>query len=155
MKQLLLSAAAAVTIGQQATGLYNPTQFEVKLVQDSNSKKFCETGQVITVEYTGHLKENGNVFDSTKEKGPFSFVLGQAEVIECWDEGFKKVPIGSKAKLECPAEMAYGNVMKRGIPENSDLEFEVELLGCEKDDLADLNVTELQQALEETPAAEE
>ena len=31
--------------------------------------------------------------------------------------------------------MAYGNVMKRGIPENSDLEFDVELLACEKDDM--------------------
>ena len=41
--------------------------------------------------------------------------------------------------MECPASMAYGNVMKRGIPENSDLEFDVELLSCDKDELADLD----------------
>ena len=90
-----------------------------------------------TVNYTGKLKSDGTVFDSTKEKGPFSFVLDQAEVIECWDEGFKKVPVGAKAQLECPAEMAYGNVMKKNIPENSDLIFDVELLDCQKDELSD------------------
>ena len=37
--------------------------------------------------------------------------------------------------------MAYGNVMKPGIPENSDLIFNVELLGCEKDELADLDIS--------------
>ena len=43
------------------------------------------------VNYTGKLKDDpSKIFDSTDGKGqPFSFVLGQAEVIECWDEGFK------------------------------------------------------------------
>ena len=36
--------------------------------------------------------------------------------------------------MECPAEMAYGNVMKKNIPENSDLAFDVELLSCSKDE---------------------
>ena len=40
--------------------------------------------------------------------------------------------------------MAYGEVMKPGIPENSDLVFDVELLSCEKDELADLDVSEIQ-----------
>ena len=60
-------------------------------------------------------------------------MLGQAEVIECWDEGIKQLEIGEKALLSCPAGMAYGDVMKPGIPENSDLEFDVELLACEND----------------------
>ena len=34
--------------------------------------------------------------------------------------------------------------MKPGIPENSDLVFDVELLSCEKDELADLDVTDIQ-----------
>ena len=39
--------------------------------------------------------------------------------------------------------MAYGEVMKPGIPENSDLVFDVELLSCEKDELADLDVSDV------------
>ena len=48
--------------------------------------KFCERGQSATVAYTGKLASNGNVFDS---KDSFQFNLDQAEVLECWDEGFK------------------------------------------------------------------
>ena len=70
-------------------------------------------------------------------------MLGQAEVIECWDEGFKQLEVGAKAKFECPASMAYGNVMKKGIPENSDLEFDVELLACAKDEMGSIDQTQL------------
>ena len=49
--------------------------------------------------------------------------------------------VGSKATFESPAEMAYGNVMKKDIPENSDLMFDVELLGCNnEDDIKDVDV---------------
>ena len=100
---------------------------------------------VATVNYTGRLKSDNSVFDSTDKKGaPFQFVLDQAEVIECWDKGFAQVPVGTKAKLNCPAEMAYGDVMKPGIPAGSDLVFDVELLSCEKDELADLDVSDIQ-----------
>ena len=51
--------------------------------------------------------------------------------------------VGSKATLTCPASMAYGNVMKPGIPENSDLEFDVELLDCVKDETANLDISDL------------
>ena len=82
-----------------------------------------------------------------------SFVLGQAEVIECWDQAFTKIPIGEKATVECPASMAYGEVMKPGIPENSDLTFDVELLSCDKDELADIDVNEMQTLAAETETA--
>ena len=51
--------------------------------------------------------------------------------------------VGSKATITCPAQMAYGDVMKKGIPENSDLEFDVELIACEKDELAEMSQEEL------------
>ena len=45
-------------------------------------QKFCQRGMVATVNYTGKLKSDGSVFDSTDKKGaPFQFVLDQAEVI--------------------------------------------------------------------------
>ena len=106
----------------------------------------------MVAEYTGKLKTDGSIFDSTKTKGPFSFVLGQAEVIECWDEGFQKVPVGSKATLKCPASMAYGNVQKPGIPENSDLTFEVELLSCDKDPLEGMDMAQMQAMAAQTSA---
>ena len=137
----LFAVVSAVELKNK--GLYDGTKFDVKISDGAEGRQMCQQGQVATVNYTGKLKDSGSVFDSSVAKGtPFSFVLGQAEVIECWDEGFKKMPVGSKAQMECPAEMAYGNVMKRGIPENSDLIFDVELLGCQNDDMADVDLTE-------------
>ena len=51
--------------------------------------------------------------------------------------------VGEKALMTCPASMAYGDVMKPGIPEGSDLEFDVELLACEKDESTDMDQTQL------------
>lgn len=52
--------------------------------------------------------------------------------------------------------MAYGAVMKKNIPENSDLMFDVELLGCNKeDDIKDVDVAQLQEAAAMATAEEE
>ena len=53
--------------------------------------------------------------------------------------------VGSKALLSCPASTAYGDVWKPGIPENSDLEFDVELLECAKDDSSMVDTSEMNE----------
>ena len=46
--------------------------------------------------------------------------------------------------------------MKKNIPENSDLMFDVELLGCNKeDDIKDVDVAQLQEAAAMATAEEE
>ena len=88
----------AVNLKTQAKGIYDGSKFEVNFTQQGTENRKCQQGEVAVVNYTGRLKSDGSVFDSTAKKdAPFSFVLGQAEVIECWDEGFKKMDVGSKA----------------------------------------------------------
>ncbi|WP_179401453.1 FKBP-type peptidyl-prolyl cis-trans isomerase [Burkholderia guangdongensis] len=82
---------------------------------------------VVRVNYRGTLA-NGTEFDSSaKHGGPATFPLGQ--VIPCWTQGVQKMKVGGKAKLTCPAATAYGDRAVGPIPPNSDLTFEVELLG--------------------------
>ena len=119
----LVMSASAITMKDEI-----PTNF-VEIKEGDKKDATCERGMLATVAYKGSLKSNGFVFD---QKEAFQFNLDQAQVIECWDEGFKQVPVGGKATLHCPASMAYGDVMKRNIPENSDLEFDVELIACDK-----------------------
>ena len=74
---------------------------------------------------------DGSKFDSSRDKGrPFQFVIGVGQVIQAWDEGMQKMSVGETAKLTCTPDYGYG---LRGfppvIPPNSDLTFEVELLG--------------------------
>jgi FKBP-type peptidyl-prolyl cis-trans isomerase len=80
----------------------------------------------VRVHYHGTLRD-GTVFDSSVDRGePVSFPLNQ--VIPCWTEGVQQIRLGGKARLTCPADLAYGPGGRPGIPGNAVLTFEVELL---------------------------
>lgn len=87
----------------------------------------------VKVHYHGTLT-SGQVFDSSVQRNePAEFPLDR--VVKCWTEGVQKMKVGEKARLVCPAEIAYGD---RGsppvIPGGATLIFEVELLGIKKKD---------------------
>lgn len=89
-------------------------------------------GQKVTVHYTGWLAD-GTKFDSSVDRGkPFSFVLGQRQVIKGWDEGVATMKVGGKRKLIIPSDLAYGPQGRPPkIPGNAELTFDVELLSIE------------------------
>jgi FKBP-type peptidyl-prolyl cis-trans isomerase FklB len=81
---------------------------------------------IVTVNYRGMLID-GTEFDSSYKRGqPAEFPVGG--VIHGWTEALEKMNVGSKWKLFIPSELAYGERGNRGIPPDSVLIFEVELL---------------------------
>jgi peptidylprolyl isomerase len=60
-------------------------------------------GQTCVMNYTGWLYENGNKgkkFDSSLDRNqPFSFPIGQHQVIAGWDEGVATMKVGGKRTL--------------------------------------------------------
>ena len=110
-------AAAAVTT---ASGLVYQSLKEGKGPSPAAS-------DTVKVHYRGTFPD-GKEFDSSyKRNEPTSFPLNR--VIPCWTEGVQLMKVGGKAKLICPAAIAYGQRGAGGvIPPNATLHFEIELL---------------------------
>ena len=93
----------------------------------------AQSGDAISVHYTGWLA-SGKKFDSSRDRGtPFSFRLGSGQVIQGWDRGLIGMQVGGVRRLTIPPEQGYGNREVGGglIPPNSTLIFEVELLNID------------------------
>ncbi|XP_076665367.1 peptidyl-prolyl cis-trans isomerase Fkbp12 isoform X1 [Andrena cerasifolii] len=77
--------------------------------------------------------ESGQKFDSSRDRGvPFSFKIGNGEVIRGWDCGVIRMCVGERARLTCSPDFAYGSRGHPGIiPQNAVLIFDVELLKVE------------------------
>lgn len=70
---------------------------------------------------------SGEKFDSSYDRGqPAEFPVNG--VIPGWTEALKMMKVGSKVKLFIPPNLAYGAQGRPGIPANSALIFDVELL---------------------------
>lgn len=88
-------------------------------------------GDTVSVHYIGTL-QNGQQFDNSYLKGePFSFTLGDAQVIAGWEQGLEGMQVGGQRILVIPPELAYGEKGIGPIPGNATLVFAIELLTIE------------------------
>ena len=98
---------------------------QYKVIKEGTGPK-PKTTDTVKVHYRGTFLD-GTEFDSSYKNGePVTFPLDQ--VIKGWTEGLQLMTVGSKYELYIPSELAYGEPGQRGIPPNSTLKFEVELL---------------------------
>lgn len=104
----------------------SPTGLAIEIIAKGDPKLPSENSNVV-VKYTGKLVD-GTVFDSTDKHGgaPAEFNLGR--VIPGFREGLQKIGKGGKARLYIPAKLGYGNQAIPGIPPNSTLIFDVEMV---------------------------
>jgi FKBP-type peptidyl-prolyl cis-trans isomerase FkpA len=113
---------------------------QVQIIDNVVGKgKEATIGSTVVVNYTGWFykpmaaKQRGRKFDSSLNPGrtPLDFRLGAGMVIKGWEQGVAGMKVGGKRTLIIPSDLAYG---KRGspgpggIPPDSDLIFDVELL---------------------------
>jgi FKBP-type peptidyl-prolyl cis-trans isomerase 2 len=79
----------------------------------------------VKVHYTGKLSESGQVFDSSLEREPLEFTLGQGMLIPGFEEGIIDMKVNEKKTVAIPKDKAYGDkrdellqkVSKEQLPE--------------------------------------
>lgn len=90
-----------------------------------------QPGDCVAALYHGTLASDGTTFDGNYETGqPIEFSLTQ--VIPGWTDGIPGMKVGGVRRLVIPAEQAYGEQERGGIPANSDLIFEVEIINTRR-----------------------
>ena len=78
----------------------------------------------VTIRYTGYFT-NGSIFDKSNELGATFNLQG---LIKGWQEGIPMFNEGGKGKLLIPSKLGYGSNQNGGIPPNSVLIFDIELM---------------------------
>ena len=92
-------------------------------------------GAQVRVNFTGKFKD-GRIFDtSALDRKPIKVRLGKGEIIPAWEEILPLMQTGTKLVMVVPAKLGYGEEGlsldgdEYKVPPNSDLIFEMELVG--------------------------
>mmetsp|Transcript_119709 Transcript_119709/g.186958 ORF Transcript_119709/g.186958 Transcript_119709/m.186958 type:complete len:590 (+) Transcript_119709:48-1817(+) len=121
-----------------ASGSGLPEGVKKEILKEGEGYKKPKKGDEVTVHYVGTLESDGSEFDSSRSRDkPFTFTLGQGQVIKGWDVGVASMKQGELAKFTLGPDYAYGEGgSPPKIPGGATLIFEVELLSwVSKDDL--------------------
>ena len=107
----------SISATQHSSGLF----YTIINEGSGNSPSLCAS---VTVKYKGTLL-NGTVFDESA--GNTSFIL--KNLIVGWQKGIPLIKKGGKIKLYVPPSLGYGSASQSGIPGNSTLIFDIDLVG--------------------------
>lgn len=91
-------------------------------------------GDTVKVHYTGKL-EDGTVFDSSKDREPLEFTLGEGQLIPGFEKAVTELEEGESKEVTIPPDKAYGEpredliitVPKDQLPEDVDPEVGMQL----------------------------
>ena len=112
-----------------------------RIIKEGSGEQAAE-GNEVKVNYIG--RNGDKIFDQTKDK-PFEFKIGAHTVIKGWEVGVKSMKVGEKAEFIFSPDYAYGKQKVNDlIPENSTLNFEIELLEAKgsKKEISDMEYEE-------------
>ena len=70
----------------------------------------------VRVHYTGKLTD-GQIFDSSLEREPIEFTMGQGQLIPGFEKGLLDMKVNEKKTINIPAEEAYGEPRQELIQE--------------------------------------
>ncbi len=98
-------------------------------------------GDTVKVHYTGKLKD-GSIFDSSEEREPLEFTLGQGQLIPGFEKAVEGMEVGDSTTVDIPSDDAYGErredleleVSKSDLPDNIEPEVGMQLQMQQQED---------------------
>jgi FKBP-type peptidyl-prolyl cis-trans isomerase FklB len=128
----------------------NGTGIRIYWTEASGSGVKVALGDTVFVNYTGKLLNNivfdtsieatakaNNLFNANRTYEPLEFIIGRGMVIPGFEFAVFNMQKGDKATVIMPSLYAYGTQANGGIPPNSPLLFELELVDIKGNPLAD------------------
>jgi len=92
-----------------------PGELEIVDVLEGDGDE-AAPGHTAVVHYVGVAYSSGEEFDASWNRGePFSFGLGDGQVIAGWDRGVVGMKIGGRRRLVIPPDLAYGDRGAGGV----------------------------------------
>lgn len=109
------------------TWMDGPEGMKYHVLTDGNGAQ-PQTGQKVEMHYSVWF-EDGKLLDSSRQRNStYTFTLGNREVIRGWDIGVALMHQGDRWLLKLPPNLAYGERGRPGVPPNSTLIFDVEVV---------------------------
>ncbi len=99
LSSFLLLLIAGACGGGESTPSPTPTQ--------EGPAAVAADGDSVTVHYRGTL-DNGEEFDSSRQRGPISFVVGAGQMISGFDEAVRGLAVGETITVRLEPGQAYG-----------------------------------------------
>jgi peptidylprolyl isomerase len=106
-----------------------PTELQTTDVVEGEGTA-ARTGDTVQMQYVGVAWSTGQQFDASWDTGqPFTFQLGNGDVIAGWDQGIVGMKPGGRRLLIIPPDLGYGAAGAGGgaIAPNETLVFVVDL----------------------------
>lgn len=109
--------ANSLSATQHGSGIF----YSISSAGSGDSPTLCAS---VTVKYKGMLL-NGTVFDESTSNVSFPLI----NLIVGWQKGLPLIKKGGKIRLYIPPSLGYGSASQSGIPGNSTLIFDIDLVG--------------------------
>jgi len=115
----------AFLAAKNLTAVKNPNRVYYK-VNQLGTGETVDLASTVTIKYTGRLL-NGTVFDQTTGDQTFATTIVGGGLIKGWEAllGMQK---GAKVRIFIPSDLGYGTTGNTGIPANSILDFDIEIV---------------------------
>lgn len=106
-----------------------PTESGIYIIPMEKGYGRCpKYGERVELDFSASLLNGhvvGSTFDSPEK---FSFLLGEGQVIDGWEEIVPKMHLGERVKAIIPFEMAYDDRSYGNVPAYSNLVYDIKLL---------------------------